>query len=294
MGKTKKAARPSADYTPTDRERAALDRVLGRQVSKAPAARFNIEMTAANVASISADHPEPRIGHSLLADALGTGDYEFAAGLLTQLADVSRSGKVTTKQELNFMLSLVRGINPKDEMEALLAAQMAAIHNATMVAARRLSHVETIPQQDSASNMLNKLARTFAAQVEALKRYRSAGEQTIKVQHVTVNDGGQAIVGNVSQGVGATQRMEANLMDLVQRMNAAPRCSATSKRSRRKCRAPAVRGRKVCWFHGAWGGAPKGKANGAWKHGNYSNEAKALRREFAALIRHARKFLPVP
>ncbi|MFZ0850020.1 MAG: hypothetical protein WAO08_12540 [Hyphomicrobiaceae bacterium] len=83
---------------------------------------------------------------------------------------------------------------------------MAAIHNATMVAARRLSHVETIPQQDSASNMLNKLTRTFAAQVEALKRYRSAGEQTIKVQHVTVNEGGQAIVGNVSQGAGAQQK----------------------------------------------------------------------------------------
>ena len=207
MGKTKKnATRPSADYTPTDRERAALDRVLRRQASKAPAARFNIEMTAANVASISADHPEPRIGHSLLADALGTGDYEFAAGLLTQLADVSRSGKVATKQELNFILSVVQGINPKDETEALLAAQMAAIHNATMVAARRLSHVETIPQQDSASNMLNKLARTFAAQVEALKKYRSAGEQTIKVQHVTVNEGGQAIVGNVSQGGGGTAK----------------------------------------------------------------------------------------
>ena len=56
--------------------------------------------------------------------------------------------------------------------------------------------------------MLNKLARTFAAQVEALKRYRSAGEQTIKVQHVTVNDGGQAIVGNVSQGAGVSPKPE--------------------------------------------------------------------------------------
>ena len=52
--------------------------------------------------------------------------------------------------------------------------------------------------------MLNKLARTFASQVEALKKYRSAGEQTIKVQHVTVNEGGQAIVGNVSHGGGGT------------------------------------------------------------------------------------------
>ena len=134
----------------------------GGRLARRPQLRFNIKMTAANVAKISADHPEPRIGHSLLADALGTADYEFAAGLLTQLADVSRSGKVATKQELHFILSVVQGINPKDETEALLAAQMAAIHNATMVAARRLSHVETIPQQDSASNMLNKLARTFA------------------------------------------------------------------------------------------------------------------------------------
>ena len=104
------------------------------------------------------------------------------------------------------MLSVVRGIGPGDETEALLASQMAAIHNATMVAARRLNHVETVPQQDSASTMLNKLARTFADSVEALKKYRSAGEQTIKVQHVTVNDGGQAIVGDVSQGGGGTSK----------------------------------------------------------------------------------------
>jgi len=55
---------------------------------------------------------------------------------------------------------------------------------------------------DSTSKALNKLTRTFAAQVEALKRYRSKGEQTIKVQHVTVNEGGEAIVGNVRHEAG--------------------------------------------------------------------------------------------
>jgi hypothetical protein len=95
-----------------------------------------------------------------------------------------------TKEELNFLLSVVRGINPRDETEALIAVQMAAIDNATMAVARCLNRVEAIPQQDSASTMLNKLARTFAVQFEALKKYRSTGEQTIKVQHVTVNDGG--------------------------------------------------------------------------------------------------------
>jgi len=33
--------------------------------------------------------------------------------------------------------------------------------------------------------VFNKLARTFAAQVEALKRYRTGGEQTVRVEHVT-------------------------------------------------------------------------------------------------------------
>jgi hypothetical protein len=55
-----------------------------------------------------------------------------------------------------------------------------------------------IPQQDSAERAFNKLARTFAAQVEALKRYRTGGEQRVIVQHVNVNEGGQAIVGAVN------------------------------------------------------------------------------------------------
>ena len=44
---------------------------------------------------------------------------------------------------LNFVLATVRAIDPRDSIEALLAVQMAAIHNATMVTARVLAHVET-------------------------------------------------------------------------------------------------------------------------------------------------------
>jgi hypothetical protein len=71
------------------------------------------------------------------------------------------------------------------------------MHIETMKAARRLANAEMIPQYDSALMAVNKLARTFAAQVEALKKHRSAGEQSIRVEHVTVNEGGQAIVGAV-------------------------------------------------------------------------------------------------
>jgi hypothetical protein len=78
---------------------------------------------------------------------------------------------------------------------------MAATHMATMRFAQQLAHVENIPQQDCAERTYNKLARTFAAQMEALKRYRSGGEQKVTV---SVSEGGQAIVGNVTQAARET------------------------------------------------------------------------------------------
>ena len=41
-------------------------------------------------------------------------------------------------------------------------------------------------------------ALTYATQMEALKRYRTCGEQKVTVQHVSVSAGAQAIVGNVT------------------------------------------------------------------------------------------------
>jgi hypothetical protein len=141
--------------------------------------------------------------------AIGTADREFFKGLVGQLANPSKEAEAS-ERGLNFMLAVIKGIQPRDQIEAMLGAQMAAVHMASMTFARRLAHVDNIPQQDSAQTAFNKLARTFAAQVEALKRYRSGGEQKMTVQHVHVADGGQAIVGNVNapaEGVGAREKV---------------------------------------------------------------------------------------
>ena len=45
-----------------------------------------------------------------------------------------------------------------------------------------------------------KLTKANAAQVEALKKHRSNGEQKHIVEHVHLYQGGQAIVGNVTPG----------------------------------------------------------------------------------------------
>ena len=73
----------------------------------------------------------------------------------------------------------------------MILAQMAATHVAIMKFANRLAHARSLQERDSAERTYNKLARTFAVQVEALQRYQSKSENQVVFQHV------QAIVGNV-------------------------------------------------------------------------------------------------
>jgi hypothetical protein len=143
------------------------------------------------------DHPDQSAGLAQLTAALGLSDPALCTRIAHDLAGLAANGKELSEVELNRMLAMVRGIGPTDALEALLAVQMAAVHDASMRAAQRLRDAQTIDQQDSASNMANKLMRTFAMQVEALKRHRSCGEQNVIVKHVHVYPGGQAVVGSV-------------------------------------------------------------------------------------------------
>ena len=202
MSPRKKPDSDAGKYQPTEREQAAL----GKYKAKAAAEntpRIKVSHDKKGTA-ISLDHPDGLIGSALLAEALGTVDGDFVKGLLTQLGNATSQDQRPDESAINFLLSVIKGAKPKDQFEAMLAAQMAAIHTATMRFTRQLANVETIEQQDSAERALNKLARTFAMQMEALKRYRTGGEQKVTVQHVSVNEGGHAIVGNVNQTAGGT------------------------------------------------------------------------------------------
>ncbi|CUK08561.1 hypothetical protein RUE5091_03096 [Ruegeria denitrificans] len=143
---------------------------------------------------------DPNAACALAMHELGTADDRFFEGVMDQVATLGQQGSSVSETASNFVMSVVAGVRPQDEIEAMLAIQMGAIHQATMIMARRLNHVKTLPQQDSAERALNKLARTFTSQVEALKRYRSKADQTVRVERVEVKEGGQAIVGNVQNG----------------------------------------------------------------------------------------------
>jgi hypothetical protein len=198
--KTRQAkAKPvPAPYEPTPDEIRAIQSFAQRRAAKHPAPRLKVTHTEGGPAGITPNHPDPALGHALLMQALGTASVDFSHGLLGQLANAASKGPKADEDANNFALAVVMGLEPRDEIEAMLGAQMAAVHLATMTFARRLNHVDNLAQQDSAERAFNKLARTFTAQMEALKRYRTGGEQKVTVQHVHVNEGGQAVVGPVS------------------------------------------------------------------------------------------------
>ena len=66
----------------------------------------------------------------------GVGDHGVG-----QLANAATKGRIVDERQLNFMLAIVTGIEPRDQLEAMLAAQMAAVHNAAMTFARQIGRV---------------------------------------------------------------------------------------------------------------------------------------------------------
>ena len=140
-------------YTPTAHEQ-ALAKAYIQQRAANPTPRLKAKKNGA-VNQILPDHPDLGIGSLLLMQAIGSDSFDFLHGLSSQLANAGSHGREPDESGMNFMLSVVKGVGPKDQVEAMLASQMAAVHMATMTFARRLAHVENIQQQDSAERAFN-------------------------------------------------------------------------------------------------------------------------------------------
>jgi hypothetical protein len=68
----------------------------------------------------------------------------------------------------------------------MLAAQMAAVHNATMTFARRLNHVENIPQQDSAERASCRTRPCPSRRPSHRRKRHSRGRDNTKIRGSTL------------------------------------------------------------------------------------------------------------
>jgi hypothetical protein len=134
-----------------------------------------------------------------LNKALGTLSPDFVKTSLLQLQGAARSPYGTISETaINAALAMIEAASPRDELEGALAVQMACTHAAAMAVLAKLdSGFGTERQIAAFGSTAARLMKTFAMQMEVLRRLRTGGQQFVRVEHVHVNDGGQAVVGNV-------------------------------------------------------------------------------------------------
>lgn len=99
-----------------------------------------------------------------------------------------------------FIAAIAAELEPTDAAEAMLVTQMAATHAAMTTMAGRVADAANHMVRESYERSMTRLSRTYLAQLEALKRYRSKAQQIVRVERVVVEEGGRAIVGSVQHG----------------------------------------------------------------------------------------------
>jgi hypothetical protein len=181
--------RPS--LTPSNGRPSKENNERGQVASEKPAGRPTgpAAPSAGTPSRATAPNPQDDANFARLMKALGSNDPDFVTGLFQQILEASAKN-----HGVLFTLAVAKSTAPKDELEVMQLTQMAAVHAAMMRATGELARAETVMHQEVATRAVNQLARTYTAQLEALKRYRAGAEPAVAVQNVSVSQGAQAIV----------------------------------------------------------------------------------------------------
>lgn len=183
---------PKTHRKPTPEELEILNKFIARRGPTAPI-KLELDTSAedeGNCPKFKFNLDDERIGLILLMEAVGTTDRDFLDGLIFFLTQANTVDGEFCKLGLDFMLSVIKGLKPRDQVEAMLGAQMATVHIAAMRAARRLASAINVHELETAERIFIKLTRTFVSQMEALRRYR------MDRAHTAVANDRRAIIAN--------------------------------------------------------------------------------------------------
>ncbi len=191
-----------------DRQMTGTVAVPSTSGAKPPGRRTRVKLKRIN-SDLSKPYPpdgDQRRWWDRLKAALGTTSSDFVNATLVQIQNASRmpSGGIS-ETSVNAVLAIIEAAEPKNEIEAALAIQMACTHAVTMAVLSRAGgayggdrHVAMMASAGA------RLLRAFAAQVETMRRLRQGGTQIIRVERIEVADTAQAVIGNINlqrQGV---------------------------------------------------------------------------------------------
>jgi hypothetical protein len=136
-----------------------------------------------------------------LKGALGTASMAFVDATLIQLQAAARlPNSGVSEIAINAALAMIESERPNGETECAIVVQMACVHAASMAVLGRLGGGHGGDRHVLAgATAVSRLSRTFAILVETLRRLRSGGSQTIRIERVDIRDGGRAVIGNVKR-----------------------------------------------------------------------------------------------
>ncbi|MGH9616312.1 MAG: hypothetical protein ACRD28_06175 [Acidobacteriaceae bacterium] len=132
-----------------------------------------------------------------IPDATGIKNRDIADRIVCQVGEsLLSSSPHTADSRLIKAIGTLREVGPRNGTEAMLSAQMIAAHEAAIhftklgAAQTRLEAIEVCARQAA------RFMRVFNEQLEAMQKLKGkTGQQKVTVEHVHVNEGGQAIVG---------------------------------------------------------------------------------------------------
>ncbi len=148
--------------------------------------------------------PRPTDGKAQLRDLGGCNSDSWNSSLSNYLARALPTSSETFakgSQESEKIAALVAiaDCKPADPLEGILLAQIVSANATGLDLARRAwIKDQSFEARTKYLALADRSARTVATLVEALNRHRGKGQQIVRVERVTVNEGGQAIVGAVA------------------------------------------------------------------------------------------------
>jgi len=130
-------------------------------------------------------------------------------GIMSPLINLIRSqannvSSSSFDNEFNKSITLIAASDPKNQLELMLATQLAMTHITLGKSAQLLDQnykdVQTIK---SLGNLYTKLSRLGIDQINTLERMKGKGQQKIIVEKVNIEAGGQAAIGVYEGGANA-------------------------------------------------------------------------------------------
>ncbi len=140
---------------------------------------------------------------AIMSDSLAAIQVSWSLKMPSGLSDPDR------KKISEASMARYREFAPADATERLLASLSVSLQSAAMTSLQYAAGTKSLPARTEELNNAIKAARAAAELLGQLGLRRGRGKQTVAVGQVTVETGGQAIVGNVnSEGRRSTKLEE--------------------------------------------------------------------------------------